>query len=234
MDICFILVEPSTPANVGASARAIKTMGFTQMRLVNPCDHLSIDAKMLAHASIEILEQAKLYPNLSEALEGLDLSVATTAKKRDARAEVHANSELPGIIGEKGDMVNKLGIVFGREEWGLSNDEIRLCDIASTIPLKQTYPSLNLSQAVMIYAYTLADLPEEKAGGRVSPAGGEKTIPADPTHDEFRVMMDKSAQLLRKLEIDSSPALYNRILERIALLREEDVHLILSILGRLY
>ncbi|MFC2113534.1 tRNA/rRNA methyltransferase [Bacteroidota bacterium] len=223
MDVYFILVEPAVPGNVGASARAIKTMGFKQLRLVNPCDHLSTEARMLAHASVEILEKAKVYSSLEEALEDIDLSVATTAKKRDARVEFHLNTAIPEIIESKGGSVKRVGIVFGGEESGLSNEQIRMCDIASSIPLKQTYPSLNLSQAVMIYAYTLADLSVIEESGRVSPEREKK----------FSAMMDKSKDMLVKLGVDRSPALYNRILERLALLGEEDIHILLSVLGRM-
>ncbi|HEC41710.1 MAG TPA: RNA methyltransferase [Bacteroides sp.] len=223
MDVILILHEPKVPGNVGASARAIKTMGFNKLRLVNPCDYLSIESKMLAHASIEILQEAEVFENLSDALEGIDLSIATTAKNRDARVEFHLNTDLPAIIRSKGKSVETIGMVFGGEESGLSNDEIRMCDLASTIPLIQTYPSLNLSQAVMIFAYTLAELHSVEDSGRVSPV----------RENEFKVMMDKSKVLLEKLEIEKTPALYNRILERMALLGEEDIHLILSVLGRL-
>jgi len=233
MEIYFILVDPAVPGNVGAAARAIKTMGFSKLRLVNPCDYLSIEAKMLAHASIEILERAEVFPDLSSALSGLDLSIATTAKNRDARGEFHVNTELPSIIKSKGGQVNTIGLVFGREESGLSNDEIRLCDIASTIPLKETYPSLNLSQAVMIYAYTLANLNTGKGPGRISPERDNELSPVKSDPAKFRTMMDKSGEMLKKLEVDRSPALYNRILERLALLKEEDINLLLSVLGRL-
>ena len=228
MDLFFILVEPAVPGNVGASARAIKTMGFNQLRLVNPCDHLSTEARMLAHASGEILEKARVYSSLEEALEDIDLSIATTAKKRDARVEFYPNTDLPGIIESKGESVKSTGIVFGGEESGLSNEQIRMCDVASSIPLKQTYPSLNLSQAVMIYAYTLADLSVIEESGRVSPES------ISPKRDnEFRAMMDKSKDMLVEMGVDKSPALYNHILERLAILGEEDIHLLLSVLGRM-
>ncbi len=72
LKISFILVEPAVPANVGAAARAIKTMGFDDLRLVKPCDHLSMEARMLAHASNEILENAKIFSTLKEALADID------------------------------------------------------------------------------------------------------------------------------------------------------------------
>ncbi len=211
------------PGNIGASARAIKTMGFKDLRLVNPGDHLGPEARMMAHASGEILESAGLFHRLEEALADLDLSIATTAKTRDARVEYLPCASLPEIIRSKGRGLGGIGIVFGREESGLSNHEIRMCDLASTIPLKQPYPSLNLAQSVMIYAYTLAGL---------APVTKEMRSMV-PDSNAFPTMMERSKGLLKKLEIDRNPALYNRILERIALLEEDDIHLLLSVLGRL-
>jgi tRNA/rRNA methyltransferase len=235
MKICFILVEPAVPGNIGASARAIKTMGFSSLRLVRPCEHLGKEARMLAHGAGEILDQAEVYGSLGEALGDLSLSVATTSKKRGARVSYITNADLSGILSSKGSMVQSAGIVFGREEYGLSNDEIRRCDLVSTIPLKQPYPSLNLSQAVMLYAYSLADLgmsvkeAEPGGSGELTVAGSEKS----DSPEAFRTMMDQSADMLRRLEVDRSPALYNRILERLALLGEDDVHLVLSVLSRI-
>jgi tRNA/rRNA methyltransferase len=223
MRIYFILVEPAVPGNIGASARAVKTMGFKYLRLVNPSDHLSTEARMMAHASGDILMNSGVFKDLGEALADIDLSIATTAKMRDARVDYHLNTDLPGMIRSKGSSIEKIGIVFGREESGLSNDEIRMCDLASTIPLKQPYPSLNLSQAVMIYAYSLADFAEEAKKPDVQAS--------DP--GQFRTVMDQSREVLKKLAVDRSPALYNRIMERIALLGEDDIRLLLSVLSRI-
>jgi len=223
MNTYFILVEPAVPGNIGSAARAIKTMGYSKMRMVNPCDHLSTEARMLAHASGEILEEAEVYSGLKEALADIDFSIATTAKVRDARVVFYPNTELPEIISAKGNSITNVGIIFGREESGLSNDEIRLCDIASSIPLVQSYPSLNLGQAVMLYAYTLSTSPERV----IQPVG------KSPNPNEFKTMMDQSKELLKRIEADRNPALYNRVLERLALLQEDDIHLLLSVLSRM-
>lgn len=193
------------------------------MRLVNPCDHLNREARMFAHASAEILEAADVFDSLEEALRDIDLSIATTAKQRDARKAYLSNRDIAGVIESKGGTVSSVAVVFGGEESGLSNDQIRICDLASTIPLKQDYPSLNLAQAVMIYAYTLANLPTHELSKGVSPSG----------EGEFKTMMDRTKSVLTKLEMDRSPALYNRVLERVAMLGEDDVHLLLSVLARI-
>ena len=139
MKISFILVEPAVPGNVGAAARAIKTMGFSDLRLVNPCDHLSEEARMLAHGSNEILEKAGVFNSLPQALENLDLAVATTAKKRSARVQYIPVHELTGFLDGKGSSVQSAGIVFGREESGLTNDEIRMCDLGFTQKLNRVF-----------------------------------------------------------------------------------------------
>jgi len=133
MDLYFILVKPAVPGNIGAAARAINTMGYSRLRLVAPGDYLGQEARMLAHASEEILESAQVYERLKEAIADLDLTVATTAKTRDARVAYFTASEIPGVIRAKGHAVNKIGLVFGREESGLTNDEIRSCDLVSSI-----------------------------------------------------------------------------------------------------
>jgi tRNA/rRNA methyltransferase len=222
MDLYFILVKPAVPGNIGSAARAIKTMGYTRLRLVAPGDYLGQEARMLAHASEEILDKAQVFAGLKEAIADLDMTVATTAKARDARVEYFSASEVPGMIQSKGSTVNKIGLVFGREESGLTNDEIRMCDLVSTIPMKGSYPSLNLGQSVMIYAYLMASFER---------ANSESTIHS-LDQEGFRAMMDKSKKVLKELDIERNPALFNRILERLATLGEDDIHLLHSILNR--
>ena len=222
MDLYFILVKPAVPGNIGAAARAIKTMGYTRLRLVAPGDYLGQEARMLAHASEEILDKAQVFAGLKEAIADLDMTVATTAKTRDARVEYLSASEVPGMIRSKGGTVNKIGLVFGREESGLTNDEIRMCDLVSTIPMKGSYPSLNLGQSVMIYAYLMASFERAKS----------ESASHFLDQEGFRAMMDKSKKVLKELDIERNPALFNRILERLATLGEDDIHLLHSILNR--
>ncbi|MCK5463981.1 MAG: hypothetical protein KAI95_13230, partial [Bacteroidales bacterium] len=141
---------------------------------------------------------------------------------RDVRVEYFSASEIPGVIRAKGNTMNKVGLVFGREESGLTNNEIRMCDLVSSIPMKLSYPSLNLGQSVMIYAYIMASFERTE------------TEPTSHSLDKegFRAMMDKSKKVLKDLDIDRNPALYNRVLERLASLGEDDIHLLHSILNR--
>ena len=158
MEISFVITEPATPENVGAAARALKTMGYSDLRLVNPCDHLSAPARWMAHASEDILEKAQVFLSLEEAVESCDFIVGTTAKQRNVRHDYLPLQQLAEFLEKKEKVIRRVAIVFGREESGLSNKELGFCDLLTTVPLNSPYPSLNLAQAVMLYAYELSSL----------------------------------------------------------------------------
>ena len=218
MQIHFILVEPAVPENVGASARAMNTMGFESMRLVNPCDYLSTKARMLAHGSNQILESAKIYNSLEEAAAGMDLLIGTTANQsRTSKQDYHSSTELGGILQKKAAGLQHVGLVFGREESGLTNEELLLCDIATSIPLAASYPSVNLGQAVMIFAYALSDLHSSQKNISSSKTTGEAS---------FSALKQKVERLLALTEIDQNPTKANRLLERLALIGQTDLNLL--------
>lgn len=219
MTVHFVLVEPIVPENVGASARAIKTMGFTSMRLVKPCDHLSPRARTLAHASTEILEGAGVYDSLAQAVSDCGLIVATTAKRRAHKGDIYPIEVLAETIAEKRDTVADVAVVFGREDRGLSNRELETCDIAAHVSMRRKYPSLNLSQAVMLFAHRLSPLNLEPP----------KPKTAQAPEGEFRVLKEKAARLLREIGFREHVAIYPRILERLSALKAGDVHLLLSV-----
>ncbi|WP_423128651.1 tRNA/rRNA methyltransferase [Gaoshiqia sp. Z1-71] len=221
MNMVFILVEPSTPENVGAAARAMKTMGFGEMRLVNPCDHLSGPARWLAHASNDILEQAQVFASFEAAISDLDFVIGTTAKQRLVKEDYLSTRDLPGLLLGKGQSIQKVAIVFGREDSGLRNDELKQCDLVSTVPLQTNYPSLNLAQAVMLYAYELSSLKACKA-----------TETKSVNENGFRSLKEKTAAILLDLEFREDSAIYPRILERLNFLSESDIHLIHSICNK--
>ena len=217
MEIYFILVEPVVPENVGAAARAIKTMGFKSLRLVNPCNYLDEKAQWLAFGSVDILKNALVYPSLEKALEDVDFTVGTTAKRRLVKNEYYTCPEIYELIKKKSSTVKNTAIVFGRESQGLLNSEIRLCDSISTIPMKTKYPSLNLAQTVMIYAYTLSPL-----------ALGESKQKKETTDkSQLHVLKQNVSQIMKMVEI--KPNIYNRIMERLGALGDGDIHLLHSL-----
>ncbi len=154
----FVLVEPGEAGNIGAAARAINTMGYTDLRLVRPkADHLSGIAKAMGHGSAHILAAAPVYEQLSDALTDIDLACATTARHRIEKHHYVSVRDLPTTLAVKGNTLTKVAIVFGSERSGLSNQDVGICDVVTTIPQVSLQPSLNLSQAVMIYAFALAE-----------------------------------------------------------------------------
>jgi tRNA/rRNA methyltransferase len=219
MEIFFILVEPAVPENVGASARALKTMSFNNLRLVNPCDYLSAEARKLAHGAGDILTSATVFSSMGKATGDLDFVIGTSAKGRRVKHDYYPVDQLPDLIARKGNFIRRIGIVFGREESGLSNEEIHLCDIISYIPMAGRYPSLNLSHAVMIVAYELSAINIGKQKNLV-------IMPANLTLKAARMQIE---EILSSVGVTNNKTLYNRIIERINIVGEDDLHLLYSI-----
>ncbi|MFN8206469.1 MAG: tRNA/rRNA methyltransferase [Bacteroidales bacterium] len=215
MELVFILVSPAVPGNVGAAARAMKTMGFTEMRLVNPCDHLSTEALMLAHGANDILHAARIYTDFEQALTDVDFVIGTTAKNRRVKNDFHTPRELPAILEIKRETVRRAAIVFGREESGLRNEEMELCDLLSTVPMAGSYPSLNLAQAVMLYAWELSAVQRINAPQLRIPEEGS-----------LKAIRNKIRDMLASFGLDEESIVYPRILERIMLLGDDDLHLL--------
>lgn len=153
MNISFLLIKPENPANVGATARAMKTMGHSDLRLIAPCDYLNERGRALAHASEDLLEAAKIYETYEEATADMDLVIATTARHRRVKFDYIPSYELMDKIRSKKELVKNVCFVFGGERDGLATEFLRKADMITTIPTATKFPSLNLSQSVMIFSY---------------------------------------------------------------------------------
>jgi tRNA/rRNA methyltransferase len=158
-EISIVLVEPLHEGNVGFAARAMKNFGFFDLVLVDPCPLGELSLACAMHAT-DVLEQARTM-TLEEVFSTYPLVVATTGGLtksvcRSMRMPYYTPREirdqLKGIHGN-------VAILFGRENRGLSNEEVRRCDLICTIPASPAYPILNISHAVGIVCYELADLP---------------------------------------------------------------------------
>ena len=150
----FVLFKPQSAGNIGAAARALKNMGFDDLRLVAPGPlHKREAAAMAVHAD-DILASAKVYPDLAAAIANCSVAVGTTSRGGGYRSRAKplrtAAAELDALTG-----TNKIAIVFGPEDRGLTNRELKLCNRLITIPTAPEYPSLNLAQAVVVVAYEL-------------------------------------------------------------------------------
>lgn len=221
MNTHFILVEPAVPENIGATARAIKTMGFASLRLVKPANHLADEARWLAHASNEILENAQVYSSLNDAILDLDFTIATTAKKRTSKFDYYSPEDARTLIIKKSELISNIGIIFGREESGLTNDEVAMCSIASSIPLANPYPSINLAQSVMLYAYVFSHL--------------KPTFPemVKPETKSYRNLIKRIDGILKQIGFAPNSNIYNRIFERLGTISADDANLLHSISQKL-
>jgi tRNA/rRNA methyltransferase len=151
--IKIILVEPAGPLNVGSVARVMKNFGLKQLILVNPqCDPHSEEARRMAVHGNDILEQCQQVSSLPAALQGVTRAIATTSRLRHLSTEMESpRTVLPWLLESNTDGA----LIFGREDRGLSNEELNYAQHFLAIPTNPDYPSLNLAQAVAICAYEL-------------------------------------------------------------------------------
>jgi tRNA/rRNA methyltransferase len=149
----FILVNPSHPGNVGATARAMKVMGFAELVLVAPrfADVLVQEETVaLASGAADILVRARVVPTLAEALEDVQIACATAMTPRDFGPPTRAPRD---CFAELAARQEKVAFVFGSERYGMANDDVRRCHVCLSIPTHPDYGSLNLAQAVQLIAY---------------------------------------------------------------------------------
>ena len=221
MEVCFILINPARGEHIGFAARALKTMGFSQLRVVNSQAHLLPTARKTAYGAHDILDGVEAFPHLEDACADLSLTIGTTAKRRIKRYDYHLPSELTAILKSKYAQVNKVGLLFGSEENGLSTAELEYCDLISSIPKAVDYPSLNLSQAILIYAWELNTLPSSE----------EIKLTANTSLQQ--VLKEDLTALLGQLGFDDKPILQRRILDRLMTLNASDMELAATLMSKL-
>jgi tRNA/rRNA methyltransferase len=149
----FILLNTSHPGNVGATARAMKVMGFADLVLVAPrfADVLiQKETVAMASGAADILVRARVVDTLAEALDGVTFACATAMTPRDFGPPTHAPRELFATLAGS---EHRVGFVFGSERFGMSNDDVYRCHACLSIPTHPDYGSLNLAQAVQLLAY---------------------------------------------------------------------------------
>ncbi len=222
MQLAFILVEPARPEHVGVAARALKALLDAELRLVATDAHRDMRAEWAAHGASDVLQGAAWYRSFEEAVADLDFVVGTTARRRGFTGRYDRPRELGKLLRSKAAVVDRVGIVFGPEERGLRNSELRLCHVLSTVTLRQEQPSLNLGQAVTVYAYELS---------RGTHVRRPRAAPAAAGTQE--ALNSRVGALLSQLEIDPDTPLYRSVLERAAVLNAEDTELLLGLLNKL-
>jgi len=227
-------VRPQLGENVGTTARAMLNFGLTELRLVAPkCGWPNIKALQAASGATEILNQLRTFPRVEDAVADLELLYATTARPRDLlkRVVTPAQAATEARAAQAGG--SKVGVLFGPERTGLSNDDLVFADAVLSVPLNPAFSSLNLAQAVLLVAY------EWFQAGEVAPLRPKSAPSRRATKGEI-------AQLVAHLVAELDTAAFFRtadrrqsmvqtlkvIVER-ADLREADVHLLRGVIKAL-
>ncbi|MGF9695346.1 RNA methyltransferase [Rhizobium sp. 0TCS1.26] len=150
----IILVEPQLGENIGMVARAMANFGLAELRLVNPRDGWPSEKAQAAAAKADhVIEATTVFSSLEEAVADLNFVFATTARNRDGFKEVRAPVTAAAMLRQRFVGGEGTGILFGRERWGLTNEEVALADEIVTFPVNPAFASLNIAQAVLLMSY---------------------------------------------------------------------------------
>lgn len=179
----FILVEPREPGNVGAAARAMKNFGFLEMTIVGEVAELQPVAEWWASGAGDVVAQARRVPTLAAALADAHLTVATTSSRsRSVQVPLTPDAVREALGALAGGQT--LALVFGREDRGLTAEEIALCHRTAVIPTSDLHPTLNLAQAVAIFAWTLSREPAAGDARSLAPVASLERL-----HDTARGLL---------------------------------------------
>ena len=161
-EIRIVLCHTSHPGNIGAAARAMKTMGLDRLHLVNPKYFPSPEAEAMATHAADVLESARVHASIDQALAGTVFAAACTARNRDlSHAVLTAREAGTRLLQEAAR--GPVALVFGPEKTGLTVEEVNRCSVIAMVPANPLYSSLNLAAAVQLFAYELrlaAEAPE--------------------------------------------------------------------------
>lgn len=150
----IILVEPQLGENIGMVARAMANFGLAELRLVNPRDGWPNEkARAAASKADHVIDKVRVFDTLPEAIGDLNYVLATTARERDGFKPVRGPVSAAGELRRRYRAGEGIGILFGRERFGLNNEEVALADEIVTFPVNPAFASLNIAQAVLLMSY---------------------------------------------------------------------------------
>lgn len=153
--IRIVMVNTTLPANIGAAARAMKTMGLSQLVLVDPKSFPHGDATALASGAADLLQHARVVPTLEDAISDCQLVFGTSARSRTIPWPLLEARPATALALNAATQQQSVAIVFGREDRGLTNEELALCNYHLTIPVNPEYGVLNVSAAIQVICYEL-------------------------------------------------------------------------------
>lgn len=225
--ISIILVRPKFPENIGSVARAMKNMGLSRLIVVDGCSPLDMNAYKLASGAEDILERAEEYPTLKEAVAEMGCVVGMTSRGGKERTPLLTPRTLVKKLISL-SLRNSIGLVFGSEKEGLTNEELFLCHLYVRIPSSESFPSLNLAQSVMILCYELFQ--------------STMTIPKHPTQLARAEQIEKMFEHMEKTLLSigfldsSNPKRIMRVLRRLfgkSQMDEREVQILQGVWGRI-
>jgi TrmH family RNA methyltransferase len=206
-DIRVVLVETSHPGNIGAVARAMKNMGLSQLVLVRPKSFPDPEATARASGATDVLERARVVPDLVSGIGDCGLVIATTARERDPNIRVLEVREA-AVRAVEDSARGPVALLFGNERTGLTNDELAFANLLLRIPANPEYSSLNLAMAVQVVAYELY-----RARGAVVPAA-ERVVPR-ATADDMERLYAHLAVVLDEVRFRDRTASGTHLMDRI-------------------
>jgi tRNA (cytidine32/uridine32-2'-O)-methyltransferase len=235
--IRIVLVQTSHPGNIGAVARAMKNMGLTKLILVNPKDYPSGVALGRAASALDILDNADVVDSLDAAIADCGLVIGTSARSRSIPwPMVNPEECAQKLVTASGK--NDVALVFGREDRGLSNDELQLCHFHVQIPTNEDYSSLNVAAAVMVLCYevrkaALAALAGAGGGEGAGDSAGKQSDAGthDKTIEPFSDVWDQP--LATVADIESFLAHLEKVLIRLDFHDPDNPRQLMSRLRRL-
>ena len=190
-NIRVVLCEPSHPGNIGAAARALKTMGLSRLVIVKPKAFPHPDAEARASGALDVLQAARCCETLDEALAGTSFVGGLSARRRDLTPEVSdVRAVARQCIAAAGR--EQVALLFGPERTGLSIDALSRCHRLVRIPANPAYPSLNLAASVQVVAYELRSACVDGAAMRLQ---GTEARPAD--HEEVEALVAHLEEAMR-------------------------------------
>lgn len=223
-----VLVETSHPGNIGAVARALKTMGLSSLALVRPRHFPDAQAQAMASGAIDILKTARVYATLDEALHGTVFATASTARSRDlSHTVLTPRAAAARMLHEARH--GPVALVMGPEKYGLTGRDVERCSIISAIPANPEYSSLNLAAAVQLFAYELRLAAEPNAVPR-----GDDYPPA--AHEDLELFYAHFEQTIIDIGF-LDPAAPKRLMQRMrrlfarARLEREELNILRGILA---
>lgn len=223
-NVAIVLVEPIYGGNVGSCARAMANMGIDALILVRPGDVFTKEAAWMATSAYPIIDKAKIYKNLSEAIANFQVTVGTTRRFGRFRKPDMTPKAMADILGPL-TQNNRMALIFGSEDKGLSTEDLTLCQHIVSIPTSEKHPSLNLAQSVLLLCYELflASIPEE--------AGETKKLASNESLEKFFELLYITVERI-SMFTKRKPASMMYILRKIfvrAALDERDVKMLIGI-----